>query len=187
MALPSAQMQAELADVSLQAECLFDLASIATALDSMANQLNSQFVDKYPLVLAVMNGGLVAAGQLLPRLSFPLTLDYVHATRYRDTLSGGGINWLAKPATDMTGRHILLVDDIFDEGVTLKAIVDFCRNSGAASVTTAVLCEKLHARKVANFSIDYAAVSVPDRYVFGLGMDYKGFYRNAPGIFALAD
>ena len=172
--------------VLASAERLYDQAQVEAALDRMAAAIGAVLSDRDPLVLSVMNGALIPAGQLLPRLDFPLTLDYLHATRYQGQTRGGTLHWHARPRTPLRGRSVLVIDDIHDEGLTLAAIVDYCRAEGAEAVFTAVLVEKKHERKPPGFRVDFVGLEVPDRYVFGSGMDYKDYWRNAPGIFAVA-
>jgi hypoxanthine phosphoribosyltransferase len=167
-----------------QAERLYSLEEVEQALDRIAVEITTRLADEEPLVLPVMNGALIPAGRLLSRFDFPLRLDYIHVTRYREQTWGGNLTWVRKPAIPMTGQTVLIIDDILDEGQTLKALVEACRDMGAEAVYSAVLCEKMHVRK-ANIKADFLALQVPDRYVFGYGMDYKGFLRNAPGIFAV--
>jgi len=119
-------------------------------------------------------------------MHFPLQADYVHASRYQGAITGSELNWLAKPRLPLTGRHVLVVDDILDTGLTLAAIVAWCREQGAMSVRTAVLCEKPDARQPGGLAkADYTGLEIPNRYVFGFGLDYKEHLRNAPGIFAV--
>ncbi len=168
-----------------EADCLIPQARVEQALDRMAEAITRDLGDKLPVFYCVMNGGLITTGHLLTRLGFPLEVDYLHATRYRSRLSGGELFWRVSPEIPMAGRHVVIVDDILDEGATLAAILDYCRQARAASVTTAVLVDKQHERKaVPDLSADYCGLAVADRYVFGFGMDYKGYWRNAPGIFA---
>jgi hypoxanthine phosphoribosyltransferase len=135
-----------------------------------------------------MNGALVFAGQLLTQLVFPLQIDYVHATRYGNEINGATLEWKVMPQTDLHGRTVVLLDDILDEGVTLAAIAAYCLEHGATKVMMAVLVEKLHIRKVVpEMKADYTGIEVGDRFLFGYGLDYKGYWRNAPGIFALKD
>ncbi|WP_344701405.1 hypoxanthine-guanine phosphoribosyltransferase [Halomonas cibimaris] len=167
------------------ADCLITQVQVEQALDRMAEAITDHLGDKLPVFYCVMNGGLITTGHLLTRLGFPLEVDYLHATRYRNRLSGGELFWRVSPEIPMAGRHVVIVDDILDEGSTLAAILAYCREAGAASVTTAVLVDKQHDRKAApGLKADYCGLAVADRYVFGYGMDYKGYWRNAPGIFA---
>jgi hypoxanthine phosphoribosyltransferase len=170
-----------------QSEKIYDLAQIDQALSHISAQIDRDFSGKTPLVVGIMNGALITLGHLLPKLDCLLEVDYCHATRYGDKTSGGEVNWLAYPQKSLQGRHVLLVDDIFDEGVTLKCIAQYCKDQGAVEVKSAVLLDKKHSRKVDDFIVDYAALTIDDRYVFGFGLDYKGHYRNAAGIFAIPE
>lgn len=181
MTVTPEQAQAVLAE----ADCLFTEQQVEQALDAMAERITAKLGDSNPLVMCVMNGGLVPTGKLVTRLKIPLQMDYMHATRYRNSTSGGDLTWLARPHVDIRGRTLLVVDDILDEGITLAAIMDFCREQGAAGVYSAVLVEKLHERKHGLKEADFVGLQVEDRYVFGYGMDYKGFLRNAAGIYAV--
>lgn len=172
--------------VAGRAELLVSGGEMEQVLDRMAESITAVLADKDPLVLCVMKGAVVAVGQLLPRLAFPLDLDYVHATRYRDATRGGCLTWLHRPAESVRGRHLLVVDDILDEGITLDAVIEACREDGAASVHTAVLVEKLRSR-ACGLTADFVGVQLPDRYLYGYGLDYKGYFRNADGVFAVAD
>lgn len=169
-----------------EADCLYNEQQIEDAIRSMGEAITAEMAGSNPLVFSVMNGGLVITGKLLTHLHFPLEASYVHATRYRDQLSGGRLEWKVRPTNSLKGRTVLIVDDILDEGHTLDAIVDFCREEGAATVKTAVLIDKKHNRKARpNLTTDFCGLSIEDRYIFGYGLDYQGYWRNANGIFAL--
>jgi hypoxanthine phosphoribosyltransferase len=171
--------------VAGRAEQLVDDAAVEAALDRMAGAITAAVGGKDPIVLCVMTGGIVATGLLLPRLDFALRLDYVHATRYRGATSGGRIDWLRRPGDVIRGEHVLVIDDIFDEGLTMERIVAACREDGAAGVVSAVLVEKERPRSCA-YRPDIVGLTVPNRYVMGYGLDYKSYFRNARGIIAAA-
>jgi hypoxanthine phosphoribosyltransferase len=172
--------------VAARAELLVSGEEMERVLDRLAEAITSVLADKDPLVLCVMKGGVIAVGRLLPRLGFPLELDYIHATRYRNRTSGGSIQWQYRPSASVRGRHLLVVDDILDEGITLRAVVDACRTDGAVSVHSAVLVEKERERACA-IEADFVGVRLPNRYLYGYGLDYKGHFRNAYGVYAIAD
>ena len=182
-------MSADLAhirQVMTEADCLYTEAQIEAAIDKMAVAINSELAERNPVVFCVMNGGLIFTGKLLPRLNFPLELSYLHATRYRNETSGGDLFWKAKPEVSFIDRVVLIIDDILDEGHTLGAIIDFCRHAGASNVYTAVLIDKDHQRKARpDLKADFIGLPCIDRFIFGYGMDYKGYWRNAPGIYAV--
>ena len=175
---------AHIRQVRAEADCLYTTEQTEVALDRLAKEITARHSNNNPLVVCVMNGGLIVAGCLLSRLDFPLEQDYLHATRYRGDTQGGDLNWVTEPQHSLKDRHVLIVDDILDEGYTLAAIAEFCQKAGAKSVETVVLVEKIHNRKH-GIEADYVGLQAEDRYLFGYGMDYKGFLRNAPGIFAV--
>ena len=167
-----------------RAECLHTVDEINVAFDQMAAAITDQIGESEPLVICVMQGGLIPTGLLLSRLSFPLQIDYLHASRYGGRTRGGELDWKVLPHHELQGRTVLLVDDIHDEGVTLKAIIEHCKAHGAETVLSAVLINKVHDRKGAP-PADFVGLDVVDRYLFGYGMDYKGHLRNASGIYAV--
>jgi hypoxanthine phosphoribosyltransferase len=188
MAVTPQQAQAVLRDADL----LHDAGTINRTLDKLAQDISAAVADdiykEQPvIVISIMNGGMILAGHLLPRLNFPLHVDFIHATRYRNQTSGGELEWKVAPHQDIKGRTVILVDDILDEGYTLDAIIQYCRQAGAAKVVSVVLVEKIHSRRKPGAHCDFIGLTVPDRYVFGFGMDYKGYHRNIHGIYAVAE
>lgn len=175
----------EIRSIQAQADCLHDAASVQQALDRMAAAISADLADTLPVVLCVLNGGIIPTGHLLTRLQFPLEIDYLHATRYRGETSGADVHWLCEPQINLRGRTVLVIDDILDEGHTLTNILDYCTAAGVAQVRTAVLVQKLHERLATDIRADYIGLRVKDRYVFGFGMDYRGYLRNLNGVFAL--
>jgi len=167
------------------AEKIHDQATIEAALERMATEINTRLHDANPLWITVMNGGLHTSAELTMRLNFPVEMDYCHATRYRGETSGGNLLWRAMPATTLRDRVVVLCDDILDEGKTLAAIKRHANAQGAKQVLIAVLAKKLHDRCVPGLVADFQGLTVPDRYVFGYGMDYSGSLRNLPSIYAL--
>lgn len=177
---------AHIRQVMAEADCLFTEAEVEAAIDRVAVAINAELAERNPVVFCVMNGGLIFAGKLMTKLDFPLELSYLHATRYRNETRGGDLFWKAKPEVSFIDRDVLIIDDILDEGHTLSAIIDFCRHSGARAVHTAVLIDKEHQRKSSpDLKADYVGLNCADRYIFGYGMDYKGYWRNAAGIYAV--
>lgn len=177
----------EINQVQRDAILLHSQAEVEQALDSMAQAITDKLADSNPLLLCVINGGIPVTGQLLTRLNFPLTLDSIHASRYRNNTSGGNqIHWLFTPTTPLKDRTVLIVDDILDEGITLKAIVDWCHEQQATAVYSAVLADK-QLPQPKPLQADFVGIDVANHYLFGYGMDYKGYLRNAAGIYACKD
>jgi hypoxanthine phosphoribosyltransferase len=159
---------------------------VDAAMHRLAAQITAQLKDAFPLVLGVMGGGVVFTGQLLPLLHFPLEFDYIHVTRYRDGMQGGTIEWRVQPRRPLDGRVVLVLDDILDEGQTLHAIRERLLQQGAADFRSAVFCDKDLGR-AKPIAADFVGVTVPNRYVFGFGMDVEGAWRNLPAIYAVKD
>jgi len=172
-------------DVLARSEMIHSARAVQIALDGMARNIDERMARSAPVLLAVMTGGMVPAVWLSSRLHFPHQMDYVHATRYVGGTRGGQLAWRARPGADLAGRAVLIVDDILDEGITLRAIVDYCQEAGAREVKVAVLVQKRHDRNLTGLVPDFKGLDVPDRYVFGCGMDYREYFRNLPAIYAL--
>ena len=180
MDLQKAKAMLESADV------IHDEGAVQKAVGEVAAAISVRLADKYPLVLCVMTGGVVFCGQLMTRLNFPLDFDYLHATRYGPETQGGKISWRTAPWTSVKGRSVLVVDDILDEGVTLAAVKESLKRMGAAEVLTAVFADKLNGKKKP-VAADFVGLTVPDRFVFGFGMDAGGAWRNLPAIYAMKE
>ncbi|MDR0528119.1 MAG: hypoxanthine-guanine phosphoribosyltransferase [Zoogloeaceae bacterium] len=168
------------------AELIHSADAVQRAIDSVAERIRQDLSGLYPVILAVMSGAVPFVGHLLPRLDFPLDFDYLHASRYGlETQSKSALTWRSGPWIALKERHVLVVDDILDEGVTLSTICARLKQMGAASVRAAVLVEK-NTGKTKPLIADYVGLVVPDRFVFGFGMDICGMWRNLPAIYARA-
>jgi len=167
-----------------QSDLIASAGDVQAAIGRLASEVHARFAQRYPLVLAVMGGAVVFAGQLLPLLRFPLDFDYIHATRYGDRTQGKDVVWRVGPGDRVRGRDVLVLDDILDAGQTMGAIRDQLQASGVASFACAVLVEKA-LRQSKPVQPDFVGLQVPDRFVFGCGMDAKGYWRNLPEIRAV--
>ncbi len=167
-----------------EADVIHSAAVVAEAVSRVAEEITERLGERNPLVLCVMSGGVPFSGQLLMQLRFPLDFDYMHVTRYGQETAGGALSWRASPRTPVEGRTVLIVDDILDEGFTLAAIVERMRELGAAACYTAVATDKLNGKQKP-IKADFVALTVPDRFVFGYGMDVRGKWRNLPAIYAV--
>ena len=167
-----------------QSQQIHSSEAVQEAIARLSLEITTELKDACPIVICVMGGGIVFAGQLLTQLNFPLELDYVHASRYQNAIVGKMLIWQALPKLDLSGRTVLLIDDILDEGITLQTIKEKCLELGAKNVLSAVLIEKKlnHAKPI---YADFIGLDVPDCYVFGYGMDVYGWWRNLPAIYSL--
>jgi hypoxanthine phosphoribosyltransferase len=167
-----------------EAELVCSEEEVDRAVERVAAEITARLADANPLVLSVMGGAVVFTGQLLPLLHFPLELDYLHVTRYDGKTRGSEVRWKAGPRTDIRSRTLLVVDDILDEGDTLAAVRDRLLAEGAAAFFSAVFADKDIGRPKP-IRADFVGVRVPDRYVFGFGMDINEYWRNLPAIYAV--
>lgn len=176
----------ELAEVRETAELIHDEDVMQATYDHLADQISESLADCRPLLLPVMMGGLYLCGQLMSRLDFPLEIDYLHATRYRDKLHGDDLYWPVSPSDKIAGRTVLLIDDILDQGITLSGIIENLQAAGAEDIQSVVLsCKQCNRSK--EVDVTFRGVDLPDRYVFGCGMDYKGYWRNLAQIYAVSE
>jgi hypoxanthine phosphoribosyltransferase len=176
----------QLWEVLKSADLVHGEDELKAAVQRVAQQITGVLAERVPLVLSVMGGAVVFTGQLLPLLHFPLEFDYVHVTRYRGGMQGGTIQWKVEPRPLLAGRVVLVVDDILDEGHTMAAIRERILGEGAAAFYSAVLADKEIGR-AKPVRADFVGVTVPDRYVFGFGMDVENAWRNLPAIYAVKD
>jgi hypoxanthine phosphoribosyltransferase len=169
------------------AELLFDAKVVNEAIAELAARIERDHGEDYPLLLCVMNGGMYLTGQLLRHWEFPLTLDYLHATRYRLATLGKTVLWKAYPQNEIRDRSVIIVDDIFDQGYTLEEVTAYCLRHGARQCSSVFLVRKTHDRKTADVLPDYHALECGDCFVYGAGMDLNGHFRNLSAIYSLPE
>jgi len=159
-------------------------SEVRAAIDRVSVRISAQLRHKNPVVLCIMQGGYDFHARLCSRLRFPLEVGYLHVGRYGLHTSGGDLTWRAEPTVDVSGRHVLVVDDVLDRGDTLRAVLDAMDRTGAASVKSAVLVEK-DVTDIERPRVDFVALHCPNEYLFGCGMDFQGYWRNLTEIRAL--
>lgn len=169
-----------------QAELIVSDEEVQAALARVAREVNAALAGKHPLVLSVMGGAVVFTGQLLPLLDFPLDFDYIHVSRYGKGMRGGELDWRVEPRENVRGKVVLVLDDVLDEGETLAAVKQRVLDLGAAGFYCAVFAEKGIGR-TKPIHADFVGLELPDRFVFGFGMDVQGAWRNLPAIYAVKD
>jgi hypoxanthine phosphoribosyltransferase len=173
-------------EVLRQADLVCGEAQATAAVERLASEITSRLQTSIPLVLCVMGGGVVLTGQLLPRLRFPLELDYIHVTRYAGDTRGGDLQWRVEPRASVRGRTVLVLDDVLDEGHTLAAVRERLLREGAKEALIAVFCDKDLGRPKP-VRADFVGVVLPNRYLFGFGMDVNDAWRNLPAVYALKE
>ncbi|HEV2141154.1 MAG TPA: hypoxanthine phosphoribosyltransferase [Candidatus Dormibacteraeota bacterium] len=160
---------------------------IARRVRRLGRQISEVYADiDTPLVLVViLKGATVFAADLLRSLSIPAELEFVRASSYgAGTASSGRLRLAHMVEGPLVGRHVLLVEDIVDSGLTVNVIERRIQRLGAASVRLAALLDR-PARRQVEVKIDFAGFVIPDRFVIGYGLDYAGLYRELPHIYSL--
>lgn len=160
--------------------------AVEAAVDRMAGEITTALASSFPLVLAIMGGAVVFSGHLLPRLRFPLEFDYIHVSRYGDKTRGSTITWKVEPRENVEGRTVLVLDDILDEGATLAEVKRRVLGLGAKTFYSAVFSNKDIGREKP-ITPDFVGLTLPNRFVFGYGMDVAGAWRNLPAVYAVRD
>ena len=171
-------------DFLQHAEIIRTPEEVQAAVARVAREINARLAEQHPLVLSVMGGAVIFTGQLLPLLNFPLDFDYLHVSRYGAKQQGGKLNWKVSPGENVTGRVVLVLDDILDEGETLAAVRRRVLELGASAFYSAVFADKAIGRDKP-IRADFTGMELPDRFVFGFGMDIQGAWRNLPAIYAV--
>jgi hypoxanthine phosphoribosyltransferase len=173
-------------DFLRKAEIICTAEEVQAAVARMAGEINAVLEHQHPLVLSVMGGAVIFTGQLLPLLDFPLEFDYLHVSRYGPAQQGGALKWKVAPGESVARRVVLVLDDILDEGETLAEVRRRVLELGAAACYCAVFADKANG-KTKPIRADFTGVELPDRFVFGFGMDIQGAWRNLPAIYALKE
>lgn len=166
---------------------LFKREEVQAAVQKMADEINRFYADTPLVVISVLTGAIIPAAWLITKLKMPVQMDFVHATRYRGGLYGAELEYRVPPRLNLEDRHVLIIDDIFDEGNTLAAIKGSVEKRKAASVRMAALVRKDHDRGLPRDYVDFIGLDVPDVYVFGCGMDAYEEWRHLDEILVLGD
>ncbi len=175
--------KAEIECVLANSKYLLDEVAVEAMFDQLAIHITEVCQHKTAVFLCVMTGAIVAVGRWLPKLKFPLEVDYIHATHYQGDVVGHDLVWKQLPSTSLEGRAVILVDDVFDEGNTLHKLKAYCEEQKVAHCYTVVLLEK-ELKKAKPIQTDFVGFKTGDEHLFGLGMDYKNYLRNVSGLYA---
>jgi hypoxanthine phosphoribosyltransferase len=158
---------------------------VMASVDRMAADINEYYGDREIIMLAVMTGAILPATWIASRLTMPLRMDFVHATRYSGQTEGGQLEFRVPPRLNLQDQEVLIVDDIYDVGLTLELIERYCVARGARSVNSAVLVRKVHDRETAGELPRFIGLDVEDKYVFGCGMDVYEHWRHIAELRAM--
>ncbi|AMA74507.1 hypoxanthine phosphoribosyltransferase [Aneurinibacillus thermoaerophilus] len=161
---------------------LFTEEEIAEKVRELGRILSKEYEGKNPLVICVLRGGAPFMTDLVRRMDIPLEMDFMAVSSYgASTQSSGVVRIMKDLDTSVEGRHVIIVEDIIDSGLTLSYLIDIIRRRNAASVKVVTLLDK-PARRTVDLKPDYCGFEIPDAFVVGYGLDYAEKYRNLPYI-----
>jgi hypoxanthine phosphoribosyltransferase len=159
---------------------------IDAAVQRVAGEINHDYNGKDPLFLAILNGSFIFAADLLRKITIPCRISFVKLASYSGTTSKKQIDELIGLNEDIKGKHVIIVEDIVDTGLTIDKLLTDLKHFNPASVRLACFTFKKDAF-VKDFHIDYLGITIPDEFVVGYGLDYDGYGRNLPDIYKLID
>ncbi len=169
-------------------DLLISLDSIESRIEELAKQINEDYKDVVstdnPLIaICVLTGAVIFFSQLIKRLTVPVIPEYLDVSSYSGKRSSGIVKIDKDVDLNVADRHLLIVEDIIDSGLTLNYLLEFFRARNPASVKVCVLLDKEDCRKI-QVKVDYVGFKVPDRFLVGYGLDYDEYLRNTPFVFA---
>lgn len=148
----------------------------------LAKAIERDYKGKDLLLVGVLKGGFIFLADLVRKLSMDLEIDFISVSSYGNSTESSGVVRIIKDIdSDITGKHILLVEDLIDTGLTLNYLKELFNTKGCASVKLAAILDKPERRKV-DLTVDYAGITIPDEFVVGYGLDWAGKYRNLPDV-----
>lgn len=163
---------------------LFTREEIQRKIQELGSQISADYGDKELLAVGVLKGALFFMSDLVRALRISVRMDFIHCTSSSKQPNGVPVTMLSDLHEDIKGKHVLLLEDIMDSGVTLQHIKKTLMERGPASIKVCVLLDKAERRQVP-FEADYVGFRIPNKYVVGYGLDYKDRYRNLPHIAVL--
>ena len=174
-------------DVLKNSTLIADNQEVKAAVERLGKAINAHYGDREIILLIVMTGAVMPAAWVASKLKMPVQMDFVHATRYAGQTEGGEIEFRVPPRLNLEGHDVLIIDDIYDIGLTLQMIEGYCESRGARSVNSAVLVRKIHDRETTGTLPKFIGMEVEDKYIFGCGMDVYENWRHLDEIRALED
>ncbi|MCI5777791.1 MAG: hypoxanthine phosphoribosyltransferase [Bacteroidales bacterium] len=165
-------------------ETSYPESQIKDAVSKVAQAINNDLKGSDPLFLCVLNGAFMFAADLMKLVNIPSKISFVKFASYEGTQSTGVVKQLIGLNEDLTGRTVVIIEDIVDTGITIEGLVKQCKDKGAADVRVATMLFKPQNCKI-NFKPDYVAIEIPNDFIVGYGLDYDGYGRNIPEILTL--
>lgn len=159
---------------------------ILKEVERLAVQISSDLKDKNPLFISVLNGAFMFTADLMKRVNIPAELSFVKLSSYQGSSSTGVVKQMIGLNQDITGRTVVIVEDIVDTGITMKRMLEILEEKGAADIHIAALLVKPDKLQV-DLNIEYVAMNIPNDFIVGYGLDYDGYGRNYPDIYTVVE
>ena len=164
-------------------EILYSADQIRTRIEELGAQLTREYEGKELVLVGVLKGSCIFMADLMRAIDLPLTIDFMAVSSYKDgTVSTGDVEILKDLSNPIRGRHVVVVEDIVDTGLTLSRLLEILGSRGAYSIRLASFLDKPEPRVKKELKIDYTGFVVPNHFVVGYGLDAAGRYRNLPFI-----
>lgn len=159
-------------------------AEILNDIKTVAQKLNEDYADKQPIFVAILNGSFMFAADLLKEVIIPCEISFVKVASYLNTASTGQVKELVGLKEDITGRHVVLLEDIVDTGNTMVALFETLKSQNPASLEIATLLQKPECLQH-ELEVKYVGREIPNEFVIGYGLDYNGLGRNLRNIYTV--
>jgi hypoxanthine phosphoribosyltransferase len=166
---------------------LYTRKEISSVVKRLSSQISDDFRGKDLLIIGVLKGALIFLADMVRELTIPAEIDFISLSSYgNETMSSGHIRIAAQPTAPVTGRHLLIIEDIVDTGLCVETLVNYFSERKPASISICTLMDK-PSRHQAPVEIAYSGFSIPDKFVVGYGLDYAQRYRHLPQIYTLEE
>jgi len=172
--------------MKLSSSPLYTASQIQGRVEVLAEKLSRDYAGRETIALIVLTGALHFGSDLLRKMTVPVSIDFIRAKSYKGAASTGRVEFLVPPSLPLEGKHVVIIEDILDTGLTASAIVDRIRAEDPASVAICSLFDKPKCRKI-ELSGDYIGIELERQFVVGYGMDYEERYRELPDVYVLVD
>lgn len=165
------------------AECLFDQRAIAARVREIGSEISTDYAGKNPMIIGVLTGSAIFVADLTRAVEIPCEYDFIALSRYEATAESRSIRFEKDTSASVEGRHVVLVEDTIDTGLTLQYVTRTLAARQPASLAVCALLDRPH-RRIAPVALKYRGFEIPDVFVVGYGLDYQGRYRELPDLYA---
>lgn len=163
-------------------EILVSQEQIASKCQELGKQISADYEGKTPIFISLLKGSIPFCAELVKNIECSMEMDFIDVSSYNGVSSTGKVTIKKDVSSDLTGRHIIFVEDIIDTGLTLSEVIKYYKNKNIASYEIVALIDKPEGRKVEGLNPKYIGFNIPNKFVVGFGLDYNELYRNLPYV-----